>query len=846
MVTQVTSSNAVLANAGAAGQVSLEPGAELPARVSAKLPNDVLRLAVNNTFLDVKSSVPLQPGTDVLIKVETGGAQPKVLLLPGAAPGAASAQGSGGQQVPQQPLVPNPPPVGQPSFPATTGGLVSQTVSLPVAPTASAVPVSAVPQGSSPLKSQGAPVPDALRPTTGEVPAQNVTVSRPQPGNGGLVQNARPGVVPGSVTLAGQPGASTSQQAPAPSVSGQGNTLVPGTVNQGVPASIGSQAAPAPSGTPAGAPVVSGTATPGPAQALGSGSLPPASRPQNVAGPQSVGQAPSGSGAPLQTAPVQQGQAVRSPAQTATAGGPEKGAQLTPALPTGSGLATRGAVQPLQPGGSPATSLPPGTTSLSAQITSPQPVVGSTSGAPANPIPSGTLASGAAIPPAAGTLGLGGQVAQTPTTQPQTAAQSPLPSATTAPTAPALHSQQAMPSIRGGINAPLPASGAAQAPAAVPISAGVPQIAGLGAGSLAAQTTVQTVPLSSTVGTLAGSAAAASYPAAAYTGAQGQGQPPVNAVLAQVIEPVRTALAGQQDGLAGLFATTGAVLSSPVTSQKLPDSVKQVMQQIFGMRVGAEGPTTAKSLQQSVQGSGLFREAGLAQQAASGPLQLGSGANAPTDLKSLLLGLRATLSGLGAAPVSKPPITQPAVPSIKTHPKGQKPTDAPKLQDLDLKTLLNKLLQDTDAALSRIRLGQLASRGLGGDEGNPSSTRPLDTVMELPLAVGQETAILQMQIGRDRDQNNENAEKEGAWRLRFGLDLTTTGPVEAAVSLRGDGTFVSLWADRDDTHGLFLAGREMLETAFNEAGLDLRELRILKGTPKEPAAPSGHVVDKQT
>jgi len=341
--------------------------------------------------------------------------------------------------------------------------------------------------------------------------------------------------------------------------------------------------------------------------------------------------------------------------------------------------------------------------------------------------------------------------------------------------------------------------------------------------------------------------ATAFYPAARYGGAPGQGQPSFNAVLSQVIEPVRSALAGQQDGLAGFFATASAVVSSPATSKKLPDSVKQVMQQIFGMRVGAEGSVSAKSLQQSVQGSGLFREAGLAQQATRGvPPQLSAGTNAPADLKSLLLGLRATLSGLGAAPVSKTPITQPALPSTKTHPKGQKPVDQPRLQDLDLKTLLNKLLQDTDAALSRIRLGQLASRGLGGDEANPSSTRPLDTVLELPLAVGQETAILQMQIGRDRDQDSENPEKEGAWRLRFGLDLTTTGPVEAAVSLRGDGTFVSLWADRDDTHGLFLAGREMLETAFNEAGLDLRELRILKGTPKEPAAPSGHVVDKQT
>jgi len=141
---------------------------------------------------------------------------------------------------------------------------------------------------------------------------------------------------------------------------------------------------------------------------------------------------------------------------------------------------------------------------------------------------------------------------------------------------------------------------------------------------------------------------------------------------------------------------------------------------------------------------------------------------------------------------------------------------------------------------------QLVNSGLAGDERSSSAGRPLDLVLELPLSVGQETGVMQMQIGRDREGQGDNDDAEPAWRLRFALDLTATGPLEAAVSLRGGGTFVSLWVDRKGTFDGLNAMRETMEAAFADAGLALQELRLVRGLPQGTTVKFGSLVDRQS
>ncbi len=315
--------------------------------------------------------------------------------------------------------------------------------------------------------------------------------------------------------------------------------------------------------------------------------------------------------------------------------------------------------------------------------------------------------------------------------------------------------------------------------------------------------------------------------------------------MAEAAGKLLPGLESQQASVAGVFAQIGALsAAASVGKIALPEPVKQVMQQLFGLRLGGSGSVTGKDVAQAVKTSGLFRENTLTQGAKP------QGA----DLKSLLGQLRGLLDGLGIKGQPVKPFMQPPVPSLHQAPKGQRSaggsTSTIAADDgVDPKTLLTKLMQDTDSALSRIRLSQMVSRGLGGDDGQGTQVshgKGMDVVMDLPLAVGQETAVLQMQIGRDPEHDGGENGEEQAWRLRFGLDLTATGPLEAAVSLRGGDTFVSLWLEREEMHRTLGEQRETIEAAFADAGLDLQELRFIRGLPIRSKPLPGARVDRQS
>lgn len=270
----------------------------------------------------------------------------------------------------------------------------------------------------------------------------------------------------------------------------------------------------------------------------------------------------------------------------------------------------------------------------------------------------------------------------------------------------------------------------------------------------------------------------------------------------------------------------------------LPEPVQKAMQQILGLRLGGSGELSGKALQQAVAQSGQFREAALAGRpgAFSGNLP---------DLKTTLISFRSLLQHFGAEAKPLKPAHQPSIPSKAEAPQGQAQQGAQGMWAGASQKNLQSLLEETDAALARVRITQLVNSGMAGDDGRQATaSRPMDMVVELPLALGQETAVLQMQIGRDGGGNQAEEDGEAGWRLRFALDLTATGPVEAAISLRGGGTYVSLWVDRKETLQLLSEARDMMEAAFADAGLDLQELRFVRGLPPKTAAGYGATVDR--
>jgi hypothetical protein len=162
-----------------------------------------------------------------------------------------------------------------------------------------------------------------------------------------------------------------------------------------------------------------------------------------------------------------------------------------------------------------------------------------------------------------------------------------------------------------------------------------------------------------------------------------------------------------------------------------------------------------------------------------------------------------------------------------------------------LATTAHRLLDDTDAAIARQTLLQVASLPDRID----GSLQKIDTTMprwnfEIPFVTPQGTAMAQFEISRDGGGQDVEAAKR-VWRARFSLDVEPAGPVHALVSLTGDTTSVRMWAERPGTAAQLRAGAAQLSQALSRAELRPGDIVIRDGTPPQAApAPAGHFLDR--
>jgi len=165
--------------------------------------------------------------------------------------------------------------------------------------------------------------------------------------------------------------------------------------------------------------------------------------------------------------------------------------------------------------------------------------------------------------------------------------------------------------------------------------------------------------------------------------------------------------------------------------------------------------------------------------------------------------------------------------------------------DAPLATTVRHLLDDTDAAIARQTLLQVASLP---DRPDASGNR-IDPTMprwnfEIPFATPQGTAMAQFEISRDGGGNEVEATRR-VWRARFSLDIEPAGPVHALITLIGDRTSVRMWAERPQTASLLRAGVGDLSQALSQAELAPGDIVIREGTPPQPQpAKAGHFLDR--
>lgn len=167
--------------------------------------------------------------------------------------------------------------------------------------------------------------------------------------------------------------------------------------------------------------------------------------------------------------------------------------------------------------------------------------------------------------------------------------------------------------------------------------------------------------------------------------------------------------------------------------------------------------------------------------------------------------------------------------------------------DTPLSATVHRLLDDTDAAIARQTLLQVASLP---DRTDASGHRIDPTVpqwnFEIPFATQQGTAMAQFEISRDGGNESADSAKR-AWRARFTLNVEPAGPVHALITLNGDKTFVRMWAERPATAQQLRAGIGELTQALTRAELKPGDILVRDGTPPQPApARAGHFLDRAT
>jgi hypothetical protein len=195
-------------------------------------------------------------------------------------------------------------------------------------------------------------------------------------------------------------------------------------------------------------------------------------------------------------------------------------------------------------------------------------------------------------------------------------------------------------------------------------------------------------------------------------------------------------------------------------------------------------------------------------------------------------------AGFARTNVPPPPING-------TLPAAQQVVAATLLSHSPPETAIHVLLADTDGALARQTLLQVASLP---DQVDPSTGR-IDPAaqrwnFEIPFVTPQGTAMAQFEISRDGGGPEAEAAKR-AWRARFTLNVEPAGPVHALVSLNGDKTSVRMWAERPATADQLRAGVTQLSQALSRAELQPGDIVIRDGAPSQQvSARAGHFLDR--
>jgi Flagellar hook-length control protein FliK len=204
---------------------------------------------------------------------------------------------------------------------------------------------------------------------------------------------------------------------------------------------------------------------------------------------------------------------------------------------------------------------------------------------------------------------------------------------------------------------------------------------------------------------------------------------------------------------------------------------------------------------------------------------------------------RAAAAPAGATPAAagvpsgNPPPTpaglNPPPPFAGVVPTPQTPVKA----SLDLLNSLDQLrldlLHQTEAALARIHLNQLASLPKEGDH------RLVEWLFDIPVRHGEDIDLWSARLYRDAEGNAGSAEQAlPLWSVQLAFDLPRLGPVQAQINLQGERVSTHFRAARPSTLPLLHAHLHELRRSMQDAGLEVGAIDCRCGTIDDTDRPS--------
>ncbi|GGE29936.1 ABC transporter ATP-binding protein [Agaricicola taiwanensis] len=327
---------------------------------------------------------------------------------------------------------------------------------------------------------------------------------------------------------------------------------------------------------------------------------------------------------------------------------------------------------------------------------------------------------------------------------------------------------------------------------------------------------------------------------------QQQGMAPLMANLEAAAAPSASSLsAPPPPAPSSPIASSTAVLDAPGAERAvpaLPPTIAAAAAKVLGARLPLDRPVTGEDIARALADSGVMFEAKLA--AGAPPAQVAG------DLKGALLLLRNALkSFLGDTAMAGPEALAtskdaPSPPLRGDPPSAQRPATATIDAEAAPEEIGRTLLQQTEGALARTRLSQIASLPDDSTPLKPAGPAPLH--VEIPVVLGQQNAVAQFTVERDGSGRADEARTGSLWRMRFALDVEPMGPVHALVTLRGEAATVTLWAERPETASELSAASSDLRRSLDDAAFAVEDVVVRRGAPPKPARPPGGMLDRRT